>query len=224
MLPGLMCDARVWTAQVATFGHARDVLVADYGDADSIVEMARRALAAAPPHFALAGHSMGARVALEIWRLAPHRVSRLALLDTGFHLPDEREPAARHALLAFGRENGIAALAERWLMPMIAPDNRDADATQSLREMVIDAGLDRFAAQVRALLGRPEIETLLASVTVPVLVGVGSEDRWSPPAQLRAMAAKIPGAQFVEFAGAGHMAPAERPDAVNHALRLWLEA
>ena len=48
---------------------------------DSSPEMAAGVLAAAPERFALAGHSLGAIVALEIVRQAPQRVTRLALLN-----------------------------------------------------------------------------------------------------------------------------------------------
>eukprot|EP01031_Cornospumella_fuschlensis_P052683 gene52683-biopygen42413 len=59
----------------------------DYGDADTITAMAEAALAVAPPAFALAGHSMGGRVALEVVRLAPERVQQLILMDTGHLAP-----------------------------------------------------------------------------------------------------------------------------------------
>ncbi|MFC6673450.1 alpha/beta fold hydrolase [Marinobacterium aestuariivivens] len=83
LLPGLLCDDAVWRDQVASLGDWR-CLVPDYGLADSIEDMAARALDKAPERFVLAGHSMGGRVALEIYRQAPERVCQLILLDTGY--------------------------------------------------------------------------------------------------------------------------------------------
>src|SRR5688572_8345542 len=80
LIPGLVCDAAVWHAQVEAFRGERQVLVADHGERDSLAEMASAVLADAPAHFALAGHSMGGRVALELMRLAPERVTHLALM------------------------------------------------------------------------------------------------------------------------------------------------
>ena len=85
LLPGLLCDATVWEMQARDLALQADCRVANYGSLDSLTAMARHVLAMAPGEdFALAGHSMGGRVALEVVRLAPHRVCRLALLDTGY--------------------------------------------------------------------------------------------------------------------------------------------
>ncbi|MCV4567072.1 alpha/beta hydrolase, partial [Escherichia coli] len=79
----------------------------------------------------------------------------------------------------------------------------DAALYRRLRAMCVEAGLERFEAQIAALLARPEVESLLPRIRVPALVAVGSDDRWSPPDQHRAMAALIPGAQLEIIDGAG---------------------
>jgi pimeloyl-ACP methyl ester carboxylesterase len=193
-------------------------------DADDLGAMADRVLAAAPPRFAMLGHSMGARVVLEIIRRAPQRVTRIALVSTGVHLPEAGEAAKRHALRDIGRAQGMAALVDAWLPPMVAPVRRDDAAFMApLRAMCVDAGLPRFEAQIHALLNRPEVESLLPQLTCPVLVATGSEDRWSPPDQHAAMAALIPDARLVVVEGSGHMLPLEAPDALNAAITDWLE-
>lgn len=221
VLPGLICDSRTFAAQLAAFEHA--IPAADYGLAATIGAMAERVLASAPAHFSLLGHSMGARVALEIVRHAPERVLRLALVSTGVHLPTPEEPSKRHFLRDLGRAEGMTALVDAWLPPMVAPSRRnDPSFLAPLRGMCIDAGLPRFEAQIAALLGRPEVESLLPQLSCPVLVAVGEEDRWSPPAQHAAMAARIPGARLVVVEGAGHMLPVEAPGALNDAIADWL--
>ena len=84
LVPGLMCDHAVWAPVLPALAAGRRCHVIDHGDARSLATMASRLLDSAPARFALAGHSMGARVALEVVRQAPARVSRLALLDTGY--------------------------------------------------------------------------------------------------------------------------------------------
>src|SRR5512139_1169067 len=84
LVPGLLCDDTVWRHQVAGLGAGRGIQVASHALSDSLGAMAERILDSAPPRFALAGHSMGGRVALEVVVRAPERVSRLALLDTGY--------------------------------------------------------------------------------------------------------------------------------------------
>jgi len=224
LLPGLMCDSRVFAPQIAAFAGERAVIVADYGDADRLVLMAERALDQAPPRFAVAGHSMGARVALEVYRRAPDRVLKLALISTGVHLPQPGEAEKRHALVDIGHRRGIDALLDEWLRPMVAPARRnDTDLIASIRAMCAEGGVARCERQIAALLARPEAESLLPRLNIPVLVAVGDADVWSPPEQHRAMAAMIRHAELVVFEGSGHMAPLEAPDELNVALRRWLD-
>jgi len=169
MLPGLMCDSRIFRAQEAAFPTA--IAFPGYGLENNLASMAKQVLEFAPDRFALLGHSMGARVALEIVRVAPDRVSHLALVSTGTHSVRPGEADKRYALRDLGREQGIAALVEAWLPPMIAPENLDREElVGSLTQMCIDAGLNTFESQTEALLGRPEVESLLPRISCPTLV------------------------------------------------------
>jgi pimeloyl-ACP methyl ester carboxylesterase len=220
-LPGLICDARAFAAQLAAFADSR--AVDGYGAADSLESMARVALEQAPESFDLLGHSMGARVALEVFRLAPNRVRRLALISTGVHPLAPDEPAKRRALQAIGHERGFEALVDAWLPPMVAEGNRvNAALYVPMRRMCLDQGQPVFDAQIEALLGRPEQESLLGKVTCPTLVMTGELDGWSGPAQHQAIAARIADATLTIVPGAGHMLPLEAPETMNEAIAAWL--
>jgi len=223
LLPGLMCDGRVFAGQLAAFPDA--IAIEGYGLDDSLTAMAARVLKQAPDRFALLGHSMGARVALEVVRAAPSRVERLALVSTGTHTVRPGEAEKRHALRDLGRDRGIEALVDVWLPPMIAPANlADTALVAAMRQMCIDAGLATFEAQIAALLARPEVESLLPDIRIPTLVAVGSGDVWSPPQQHREIADALPSAIMRVIEGAGHMLPAEDPRALNAAIADWLAA
>jgi pimeloyl-ACP methyl ester carboxylesterase len=221
LLPGLMCDSRIFAAQHRVFANA--LVAADYSLEYDLGAMAERVIDAAPARFALLGHSMGGRVALEVIRRVPGRVTRLALLSTGVHLPSPDEAPKRYALRDLGRSKGMAALVDAWLPPMVAsPRSADPHFMAPLRSMCIEAGLAAFEAQIAALLSRPEVESLLPQITCPVLVATGSDDVWSPPDQHAAIAALLPDAHLVVVEGAGHMLPVEAPDTLNHAIAAWL--
>ena len=220
-LPGLICDARTFAAQTAAFADSR--AIEGYGLADSLPAMAQIVLDQAPEEFDLFGHSMGGRVALEVYRAAPERVRRLALSSTGVHSLGEGEPATRRALQAIGHEQGYEALVDAWLPPMVADDNRVNDALYGpMRQMCLDKGQAMFDAQINALLTRPEQASLLDEITCPTLIMTGQLDTWSPPAQHEAIAARIADSTLVIVEGAGHMLPLEAPDAVNEAIAAWL--
>ena len=79
LVPGLNCTERLFEAQIAAFRHSWRCIIADHTQDDTIEAIARRLLRQAPERFALAGLSMGGYVALEVMRIAPERVTRLAL-------------------------------------------------------------------------------------------------------------------------------------------------
>ncbi|MEJ0042338.1 MAG: alpha/beta fold hydrolase [Rhizomicrobium sp.] len=222
LLPGLLCDSAVWRSQVRLLAESHDVRVPHFFGYDSIPAMARSVLAMAPPRFCLAGHSMGARVAIEIAGQAPERVERLALLDTGVHdvRPGERE--GRQELVDLAVSQGMEALAARWIPPMLAPAAGPALMAE-ISAMVCRATPLIFARQIRALLTRPSARAVLPGIACPVDVIVGRQDGWSPVSQHEEIVALVPGARMTVIEDCGHMAPLEQPAAVGDSLARWLE-
>lgn len=221
-LPGLICDARTFAPQLSAFADAR--ALDGYDGLDSMQDMAQLLLDQAPERFDLFGHSMGGRIALEVVRMAPERVRRLALVSTGVHgvLPGEADK--RHASTQIGREQGFEALVDSWLPPMIAEANRgNPNIAEPLRKMCLEQGLSRWESDVAALLARQEAETLLPQITCPTLVMTGEMDAWSPPGQHAEFAAALPNAELVIVPGAGHMITHEAATEVNSAIARWLE-
>ena len=231
LVPGLMCDATVWQPLLPALAAHADCRVVDHGMADSLTTMAQQLLDAAPARFALAGHSMGGRVAVEVLRLAPQRVTHLALLDTGYKArasgpAGEDEMRKRHALLAIARTQGVRAMATQWVQGMLDPPRlADAALVEAIVAMFARKSADVFAAQIQALLARPDATPVLRAVQVPTLVLCGRADSWSPLGQHEEIAALLPGRVPVQVIDdAGHMSTMEQPAAVAQALVRWLQA
>jgi pimeloyl-ACP methyl ester carboxylesterase len=224
LVPGLLCDATVWAHQVAILGGDYDIRIPDLTTQTTIGDMAATILTDAPPSFSIAGHSMGARVALEVLARTPGRVRRIALLDTGVHPAAPEEETARAEMLRISAAQGMRALADRWLPPMVMDGALERDSTlrSKLYAMVERMSPTIHRNQISALLGRPDARTVLGSIDCPALVGVGDHDRWSPPSQHEAIAAAIPHARYIVFPGSGHMAPMENHEAVTAALVEWM--
>jgi len=228
LVPGLLCDESVWQPLLPALPSSVAVQIARHGSADSLGAMAEAILAGAPPRFALAGHSMGGRVALEVCARAPERVTRLALLDTGYEglaagAAGEQERDGRLRLLGIARHDGMRAMGQDWARGMVLPARlNDVPLMEAILGMIERATPAVFDAQIRALLARPDRGALLATLAVPTLVLCGHEDRWSPLARHRALADQIPGSVLVDIADCGHMSPMEQPAAVGAALCAWL--
>lgn len=221
LIPGLLCDAFCWEPVLSRLPGAA---VADLSTQDDLTWMARDLLARHPGPLAVAGHSMGARVAMEMARLAPARITRLALLDTGIHPLKEGEREKRAAIVALAHAQGMQALADTWLPPMVWEGNQSNAALMAgLRAMVLRKDAHLHERQIRALVNRPDAAAHLGAIACPVLLMVGRQDQWSPVAQHQEMARLIPHARLEIIENAGHFAPVEQPDAVADRLVPFLK-
>ena len=230
LLPGLLCDRFVWQAQMDALADIAACTCADYGSLDSIPAMAASVLRTAPERFSVAGHSMGGRIAFEIFRQAPARVKRLAVFNTGIGpkpagQPGMEEERGRRRLLGIAQAEGMRAMALQWIPGMVAPGRiADAALVESIVQMFERKNPQIHEAQMNALLSRPDSTPLLPHIRCPALVLTGREDSWSTPAAHHQIANAIPNASLVIVPNSGHMSLMEQPAAVTEAMRTWLVA
>ncbi|MBO1075623.1 alpha/beta fold hydrolase [Roseomonas marmotae] len=222
LLPGLLCDVRLWRDQIAALKDVAACQVADTTQDAGLGEMALRALAMAPPRFALAGLSMGGYLALEIMRRAPERVTRLALMDTGARPDTEEQSRRRRGLMSLTRSGQFKGVTPRLLPSLLHPAHIDGPLGFEVREMAERVGREAFLRQQQAILHRPDSRPDLPRITVPTLVVVGEQDVLTPPELSEEMAAAIPNARLVRIPEAGHLPPMEQPERVTSLLRDWL--
>ena len=230
LVPGLMCNEAVWNPVMPHITDIARCQVVDHGSVNSLPRMAEQLLQSAPGRFAIAGHSMGARVALEVFRQAPERVSRIALLDTGYlplaaGLAGEVEKNKRAQLLHIAQTEGVRAMASIWVKGIVHPDRlHDEALIEAIVAMFERKSPAIFEAQIAALLNRPDARPVLHTLNVPTLIACGDQDLWAPLAQHQAMVALVPQARLAVFEDAGHMAPMEQPQAVGQVLCEWLSS
>ncbi len=223
LLPGLLCDARLWRDQAEALADIASVTVADTTEDDSVDAMADRALAAMPGRFALAGLSMGGYVAFALLRRAPERVRRLCLFDTSARPDTAEQSRRRRGLIALARRGRFRGVTPRLLPQLLHPDRlSDATLAGEVTAMAERVGKEAFLRQQTAILHRPDSRPDLPGIRVPTLVGVGDGDVLTPPDHAAEIAAGIPGAELRVFPHCGHLAPMERPEEVSALMRNWL--
>lgn len=221
LAPGLTCDAAVWQAQVTGLSDIADIQIADTLSDDSITAMANRLLESAPDLFALAGFSMGGYVALEVMRIAPERITHLALLNTSAKAEAAGHDAVRKAAVQTAHARGFEKVL-RGSLGLLLHKDAAPEIGDEVVSMALRVGLDTFEHQQIAIMGRPDAHPTLPSITVPTLILVGAEDLTTPPYYAEEMAATIPQSHLRILENCGHMSTMEQPDSVNQALREWL--
>ena len=225
LVPGMMCDARLFAPQIARLGPDVPLHVCDIGGRDSMPALAEAALEAIPfQRFALAGLSMGGICAMEMVRQASERVERLALLDTN-HLADapERRPV-RNRQIEDVRDGRLRQVIVDEMKPhyLAAANRHDTALLDLLIRMAMELGPDCFIRQSIALRDRPDYSSTLAGYRGQTLVLCGEKDVVCPPERHRAMAALLPNARLAIIAGAGHLTTLEAGQQVNAHLEAWL--
>jgi pimeloyl-ACP methyl ester carboxylesterase len=223
LVPGQMCDARIFAPQIASLSASRTVQIVPLTRCDTIEEMAENALSDAPDRFALAGISMGGIVAMEMLRQRSDRVLRLALIATS-PLPDTPDAAAaREPQIAAVRAGRLEDVVRDSVKPdCLAPGSRRVSVLNTMMEMALALGPEVFVRQSRALQRRRDQQATLKSVSVPTLILCGRHDTLCPLRCHEFMASLVQGAALEVIDEAGHLPTLEAPDEANAALGRWL--
>jgi pimeloyl-ACP methyl ester carboxylesterase len=223
LLPGLLSDQDAWQFQQQALTDHADVRIADFRGMDSLGAMADKVLTQAPETFAIAGHSMGGRVGLELIHRAPQRITHLILLSVGAHAVTDDECEQRSSLVEEAASIGMDRYAVSWANLMLSHRSDDnPQVRHCIETMARRQSLDDFIAHITAGLGRGDQSRYLPSINIPVLLIVGAKDIWSPVSQHEAICRQIPDARLEIVLDAGHMVILDQPDVVNRLILDWL--
>jgi pimeloyl-ACP methyl ester carboxylesterase len=223
LVPGLLCSARLYAAQVTALWPHGQVTIADHRRDDDMAAIAARILADAPPRFALAGLSMGGYIAFAMMRRAPERIARLALLDTSARPDTPEQKAGRDKFIAMAEAGQLNDIVETLTPRFLHPDHINNETFKDvIRTMAQETGAEAFVRQTKAIKSREDSRSLLAEIGCPTLVLVGDGDVLTPPELSKEIAAGVRGAELVVVPNCGHLSTIEKPDAVNKVLTEWL--
>jgi len=222
MLPGTLCDARIFQHQRRALRDVADVRALNYQALDRTGAWLDRLLDQLPEHFSLAGFSLGGLWAMELLRRAPLRVQRLALIASN------ARPASTHARRrsaaqwrAWQRE-GPAAVAQRAKPAYFHHPRQLRCHAPLVHDMAVRTSRQDTKAELDWVASRPDSLATLRSFAGALLLVSGAQDRLCPPAWQREMLRAQPEARWLELPRVGHFVPLEAPTHLSAALRLWM--
>jgi pimeloyl-ACP methyl ester carboxylesterase len=188
------------------------------------------------PQAMVAGHSMGAGVAIGLALDHPDRVSKLVLISglpprilenlTNPTIKRALETRAPSWLISLGNWLFGGLMTERLLQDIIY------DPTQLTPSVLDRSNRNRrrpgIIAPILSVgktlpLWESRFAPRIGSVTQPTLILWGEEDRVFPLAVGQRLHSTIPGSMFVAIPRAGHIPQWEQPDLVNRQLRRFME-
>jgi 3-oxoadipate enol-lactonase len=223
-LGGLGTQARVLAPDLRGFGGSSvrpPYTIDQYAD-DLVAFLDALGLARA----VVCGLSMGGYIAFSMLRRHRDRVRALILADTRATADTDEARESRRKQIVLIQQEGMSALAERQLQPMIGRTTleRQPELVESVRHLMASVPPEGAIGALRAMAERPDSTPMLGSIDVPTLVVGGAEDGITPPSVLRAMAGEIPRSRVEIVEQAGHVSPLERPAAFNHVVGEFLGA
>ena len=170
------------------------------------------------------GLSMGGYIIFELFRRHPHRVRGAILCNTKATADTPEAKRGRDALASKAQREGAPAVAAELVPKVLARETQQqrGDVVREVTEMIERQPVAGIVGALHALRERPDSTPLLDRIQIPVLVVAGDDDQIAPAVGMKEMAEKIAGAEFVLIPSAGHLAPLEQPDAVNHAITRFL--
>ncbi|MBO9451126.1 alpha/beta fold hydrolase [Tropicibacter sp. R16_0] len=224
LLPGMMCDARLFAPQIAALSGKYPILSVPIGGHDTMQALAAKVLACAPSRFALAGLSMGGIVAMEILRQAPTRVMGLALMDTNPLAEVEEIRSKRGPQIDAVQRGDLRKVMAEEMKPNYLTDGpRRAAILDLCMEMAMDLGPGVFTNQSKALRDRPDQSNTLRDFNGAALVLCGRDDVLCPVSRHELMHDLMPQSRLEIIEQAGHLPTLEQPQQTTAALTRWLE-
>lgn len=239
--PHLSADHRTLHVHYRGHGRSGPSLDPDATDVGTLSDDVLRVMdTAAVDSAVLIGHSMGTQVAFEIYRRASRRVRGFVLICGSygrithtFHGNDWLHRALPTLIEQVNKHKGVASALWGRLPPQFAfkvagwigeidGPALSVDDFRQYVEHLSDIDLDLYLTMLQKA-GDHSAEDLLPDIRVPTLVIAAERDTFTPVDIVRELAELIPGADYVELAGASHAAPLERADAINHQIDAFLE-
>ncbi len=223
MIPGMMCDERIFAHQIEELGTDTEVYIADISKYSSIQELASDVLKNSPPIFFLVGHSMGGIVAMEMCSQEPDRIEKLVIMDSNPKSELEetklkREPQIRNVI-----SGNLAQVMKEEMKPNYLADSyKQKDILNTCMEMALTLGPEVFVRQSRALQGRDDQQSTLEDLDIPVLIMCGSEDKLCSIEKHELMHNIINDSKLEVVMGAGHMPTLEQPQKTTEVIKSWL--
>lgn len=224
LLPGTLCDHRLWGYQVQHLADIADISIGDLTKDDTIKGMAMSILANVPEKFALAGLSLGGIVAMEVVHQAPERVTNLALFNSNPNGPKPEQIEAWEKFIVMIDEGKFSEITERFLLPNLIHKKRLADKRlkATICDMAETVGPEAYKRQLKAVASRSDKTDKLKRIQCPTLLLVGREDAVCPVEFHKQMSHLIPNSKLVVVEDCGHLSSMEQPEVTTLYLRKWL--
>jgi pimeloyl-ACP methyl ester carboxylesterase len=222
MLPGTLCDERIFKSQRRALRGKVRMVCASYSHMKDRSRWLAQLLVRLPERFHVAGFSLGGLMALELLRMAPERIEGLALIASNAQPASFLAKRKSAWLRKLWLDRGPSEVAKQ-IKPAYFHHETKRRAHQHLVfDMALHTPRRSAFEEFEWAAKRPGSLDDLAQFGGKLLAISGAQDRLCPPAWQRAMQVAQPRMQWIEIARCGHFLPLEAPAALTDTLKSWI--
>jgi 3-oxoadipate enol-lactonase len=169
------------------------------------------------PPYCIAAVAAGAAIAIGFAHKHPDWVSAAVLCAAAADVGEDRRAFLEQRAELATRE-GMRAVADATLARSYAPQvrERNRDIFDDYRGRLLGNDPVCYAMANRSLLDC-KLEPVLGTLSCPCLILAGAHDLLRPPADVRALAGSVPGAEFAVI-DTGHVMPVQAPRVLSEAM------
>ena len=222
LIPGLVCDEQVWRHQAEFLSDIAEIIIPPVVKSSTMSGLAEEVLAISAETFAVAGFSMGGYVAMEMYRQAPERISRLALLDTTARDDTKIKAAARISAIQACEDGKFENVIDGMISILLHPVHQQTPLSEIVSRMAGRVGSEAFVRRHRAMQSRQDSRDLISSCNIPVRAICGRQDAMCSVEEHEEIANLAKYGRLSVIEECGHMTILERPHAATALLRDWL--
>ncbi|MDR3623619.1 MAG: alpha/beta hydrolase [Chlamydiales bacterium] len=217
LLSGLLSNEVLWQHQISHLSDIASIQIISPSQ-DTPEKMIQAILEKAPLQFALAGHSMGGWLCLEVMRAAPLRVNKLCLLNTTVRMDVKEKMLKRKEMILRVKQGGFQEIVKEIVEKFVF----NSLVKNDVEKMFLEVGRDAFMNQQLSMISRRESQSVLATITCPTLVIHAMQDKNFSLEEHEELVNLIQHAKLAVVEDSGHMSPLEMPQAITALLRFWL--
>lgn len=224
LIPGTLCDERLWMHQIEHLQDLVDPIVAEIKTENSIEKVASSILQQVEGEFSVAGLSMGGMVALEMMKQGGERVRKLALLDTNPYPPTPEQKESFQRNIDMCQAGDFEMVFSTFIFPnlLTKKGKENAELASIVESMASTIGPNSYINQLTALKNREGYVDILRNIQCLTLVLTGEQDVLCPVKLHQEMAEHIQDSKLVVVEDCGHLSSLEKKEDVTQAMREWL--
>ncbi len=224
MIPGTLCDERIFAKQAKFFKRRCNVIQVNYKDLHNLKDWPQKLLAKLPKNFSVVGFSLGGIWALELLRQEPQRINRIALIASNAEASNRKSIFRSKKMWAQWKAYGHVSVIDTASRLYFHHDSKLKKHLPLLKNMAAKTSPHVAKLTFEWAAKRPSGHEAISKYERPILLVSGEKDTLCPKQSQIKITQANSLTKWIELPRCGHFIPLEHPKKLNQFLQDWLNS